>query len=827
MATFRCKPFAGGHVSPPSSGSAIGGPRGWSVSDDGSVAGDILRLDIDAPPPELPGYKITHYELALSERDGATTIRRVLGGPALNYTRRFRTDSPTTPQRVQLRSVWQRLNQISWLSQTTPAYEPVAGDAVVQPATGASATVQAVGTSGSVKFITLADISGHFEDETVTTIAGNSGDQISILHCTHQDSARETITSEWSLPRDILPAAGTPQVAIVATKTTCLQGEALLFEAYPTGFEAERPIHDLHFRFYVDKPEEQGKYAALPEYFESCFGAGADNRAEGYAQVWAFAPRSAGVTTVYCEVRDSAGNRATGSVAITALPPVSDFAPGDIYAASAALTPVPGAAGAQVYATLAELEAALPAGGEGLILLDTADLHSPGDFSDLFLQDFLTERCVIMPYDAGGVGPDAGARAVMNRALNSRAAEVCLFGIDLIGPYDPTDPFSITEYPRNGMDTDLAGYVALAEARLTGWRETVKLPFTGNSAAFVDLYMTDYQNFGFFGGDVGKHALAGCYIFTNPQSWRAIGKSPASDNADVGFFVDHGPYRSSRPVGVRGFSKAIFFSCCSWGGTGYPQPPLRLFGDGDTPSPMITHGTEVISEGLSLNFDASTRGGGNTTCHPQDLVWDKFFHITAMQPVNALSVGMGGVTLRNGVVATSSNSAEVADSGTRQHLNFSNENPVPGQNDNENNPVNVSFLSVIDLRTDAGQTTSEFVLSAVNSDFPMKDVNLENILTYAPNFTLSDTGAEPLDTTPRWTPLYAGQYFWDATTPTLAAQTPDTSFATPDTVTASFEPASGSAAFQTATGAAPYDDIRSRVRPAGTASRGAYDPGAV
>lgn len=242
---------------------------------------------------------------------------------------------------------------------------------------------------------------------------------------------------------------------------------------------------------------------------------------------------------------------------------------------------------------------------------------------------------------------------------------------------------------------------------------------------------------------------------------------------------------------------------------------------------MITHGTEILTEGRALSFDATTQGGGETTCHPQDLVWDKFFHITSMQPLDALTVGMGGVTLRNGVVATSSNPHEVAESGVRQHLSFTNENPIPGQNDNENNPINVSFLSVIDLRNDAGQTTNALELSWVNPEFPMNNVSIENILTYAPNFTLSDTSAAPLDTAPRWTPFYAGHYFWDATTPTVAAQTPDTSFATPDTVTASFAPANGSDAFQTATGAVPYDDIRSRVRPAGAASRGAYDPGAV
>lgn len=828
MATFRCKPFAGGHMPPPNAGTAIAGPSDWSVVDEGSVNGDILRLDVTAPPQSPLGYKIAYYELALSERDGATTIRRVLGGPALDYVRRFRTDSSVTPQRVQLRTVWQRLNQISWSSTSNPTYTPAVGDTVVQPTNGASATVLTVsGINAGSDYLTLENISGSFADETETLVAGNSGNQGSAIHCTHIDANRETLVSEWSLPRDILPQPGTPQVQITASKTTCLQGEAVILKAFPFGFEAERPTHDLRFRFFVSAAGEQGTYAALPDYFESCFGAGTNNRAEGYTQVWAFAPRTTGTVTVYCEAIDSAGNTATGSIDLTVIPPVSDFADADIYAASAALTPVPGAAGANVYTTLAELEAALPQGGEGLVLLDTNDLHGEGVFTDLFLQDYLTERCVFMPYNATGVGPSAGVRATMNRALTSRAASSATFGLNLIGPYKPADPFSITDFPPHGFNMDLVGYNSIAECDIIGWRENAKLPLPGRKAAYCDVYSTDYHNFGWFGSDVGEHALAGCYTFTNPLSWRSIGKDPASDNATDGFFVDHGPYRSSRPDGARGFSKCVFFSCCSWGGIGYPQNAIRLFGNGNSPKPEVTYGSEVLTEGGIISINSTTRGGGDTTGHPQDVVWEKFFHITSMQPASAMSIGLGGVTVRNGVLATSSNAFEVNEGGVRNHFGFSNESPVPGQNDNENNPVRISFVSVVDLRVDSGQNTQELVLSTNDPTFPMKNVSIENMLTYAPNFTLSDRAAEPLNDTPRWTPLYAGQYFWNAATPTVAAQTPDTSWATPPEVTASFEPRPGSSAYRTASGVIPYDDIRSRVRPVGTVSKGAYDPDAA
>ncbi|MEL6959411.1 MAG: hypothetical protein AAGL89_10715, partial [Pseudomonadota bacterium] len=634
---------------------------------------------------------------------------------------------------------------------------------------------------------------------------------------------REPLVSEWSLPRDIQPSVGSARVTTTANKTTCFQGEAVLLQAIPEGFDVERPSHDLHFHFTVARPEEQGAHAALPSSFDACFGPGSNNRAEGYSQVWAFAPRSTGQTTVSCEVRDSNGNVATGSLDLTVVAPVTDFDSSTIYAASSILRSVPGAPDAQVFATLEDLEAALPQGGEGMILLDTADLHSPGDFTDLFLQDYLTERCVIMPYDDVGVGPAAGGRATLNRALVSRAGRCVTFGLDIVGPFDPTDPFSITEHPRHGCNMDQVGSNAIAECSITGWRESVKLPLSGNDAAYVDLYITDYQNFGFFGGDVGQHAMSGCYVFTNPKSWRAPGKSSESDNATVGFFVDHGPYRSSRPDGPRGFSKSVFFSCCSWGGTGYPQNPLRLFGNGATPKPEITFGSEILTEGGSISINSTTRGGGDTTGHPQEFVWDKFFHITSMQPTSALTVGLGGATVRNGVFVTSSQTHEVNKSGVRHHFNFTNESPVPGQNDNENNPIRISFVTIADLRVDEGQNTQSLVVSANHEDYPMKDVTISDILTYAPNFTVSDVAAEPVNTAPRWTPLYEGRYWWDASTPTVEAQTIDLSWATPDEATASFQPAPGSSAYQSASTLAPYHDLQSRVRPA-QASRGALEP---
>ncbi|MEL6957312.1 MAG: hypothetical protein AAGL89_00005 [Pseudomonadota bacterium] len=198
MPQFRCMPLAGGHVPPQFSGSALGGPRHWDISDEGAVSGNILRLDVSGLPVSPDGFKLTHFEIALSQRGGTTTVRRVLGGPATNYSRRFKIDLPESPQRAQIRAVWQRLNQLTWRSKTDPKYVPQIGDPIIQSATGASGTVRgAVSLGGGSYYLIVDDMIGSFEDETETFVAGNTGNQGSALHCTHVDEFREPLVSEY------------------------------------------------------------------------------------------------------------------------------------------------------------------------------------------------------------------------------------------------------------------------------------------------------------------------------------------------------------------------------------------------------------------------------------------------------------------------------------------------------------------------------------------------------------------------------------------------------------------------------------------------------
>ena len=198
MARFSCTSLPSGHVPPSPSGAAFGGPTDWIVTDDQSSDGDILCIDVPTPPDPVPGYKITNFEVAVSERNGSTAVSRVLGGPAVAYARRIQVATHATANRVQIRTVQQKLNQLSWFSDS-PNYAPQVGDVILQASSGASTVVLAAPNTGASRtyYLVMGSISGTFIDQDTIMVNGNPGTQQSEVHCTHLDAQRVTLRSEW------------------------------------------------------------------------------------------------------------------------------------------------------------------------------------------------------------------------------------------------------------------------------------------------------------------------------------------------------------------------------------------------------------------------------------------------------------------------------------------------------------------------------------------------------------------------------------------------------------------------------------------------------
>ena len=74
----------------------------------------------------------------------------------------------------------------------------------------------------------------------------------------------------------------------------------------------------------------------------------------------------------------------------------------------------------------------------------------------------------------------------------------------------------------------------------------------------------------------------------------------------------------------------------------------------------------------------------------------------------------------------------------------------------------------------------------------MNDVRVHNLLGHAPGMPNPPASMLPLNLANQWTPEYLGRYVF--------GETPDLSFATPASITASLRPEAGSPAINGATG---------------------------
>ena len=209
-----------------------------------------------------------------------------------------------------------------------------------------------------------------------------------------------------------------------------------------------------------------------------------------------------------------------------------------------------------------------------------------------------------MSYSDAGTGVAAGARAHIDYCFRSNSRTAVLQGCDIIGPYDPTDPNSITSRPQEAWHVeDVTEHASVDSCKLNGWNKSIVPSLTGTFMGMTNIEMTDYLDFGIHGGDLGTHALSGCYGWHNPEGWHYNdAKQDAAPPLGEGFFVDHPSYRASRPRGDRGMSKCVFFAAQSWGGPVISQPAIRSFGNADTGHPYLYHLTECIFEARALSL---------------------------------------------------------------------------------------------------------------------------------------------------------------------------------------------------------------------------------
>lgn len=872
MGQIRTMPLANAFSGVTSSGDGVRHPaaHNWSAADAACVAGDRVTIDLlELQAPE-PGYQIEYYEAAIEQRGAATRVEKVLYGPAVSHNRYFTVTTAATLQRVRVRVVQKLRNQFRYSTSVDNGWdEPEVGDTISQASTGASADIQTIRANN---YAILENISGTFaESNTEFTFGGLTGYQLSPLHVPHTPADQVKKTSDWSAPVDVLPSAGSASVSITASKSRVIQGEGILLKAVPTGFDADKPLHDLHYHWTVAKAGEQGSFAALQDSysrFEDEFGAGQNNRCEGFSCIWGFTPHTTGTVTISVTVRDRSGNVASNTFDLTVddiigdTAPAVGFAEADVYALTVDNTDVPGAAGATKYTTIESLVSAIPSTGEALIVIDTTSAHNAAAVNSSFA--FLSkvpDRLAIMAYNGTGIGPAANASAEIDFAFKINQLNSILSFVNSTGPFDATNPNSHDPGPSSAGEPQEAwstiesvanAHTSVDRCRLNGWKKGVEPVESGGTTVMTDLYMINFHDFGVHGGESADHVLCGVVALTDPLAWfYNDGKNDRSPPDGEGFFVDHPGYRVSRPTGDRGFNKCFFFCSVGWGKPPGSQMAVRMWGGagGRYGDPLDftnytiydTHLTECYFEAeTALNFYTSASGGDLNFDAPQNVVVDKFVCHVAQQQRQAIGFGVGPLTFRNGRIVFPDAKGRADTSASAVFVTGNGGSNTP-QFDVLNQPFVIENITAAFLQTDAQiEVSKEPVFFSPGTNIVYTDVTQRNILTYIPELAAAtaaqstdlETGSG-LDATPRYTPLYEAYCPWNDTLGSgpgdrLAenlAQSIDTSWALSNTVSATFEPQTGSGAIGPGEANQPYDDIMSRVRTTSTTRTiGAYDP---
>ena len=119
--------------------------------------------------------------------------------------------------------------------------------------------------------------------------------------------------------------------------------------------------------------------------------------------------------------------------------------------------------------------------------------------------------------------------------------ECAYWGFDLVGPYDPSDPFSIREKPENGLnvswgryktvwDVSITGFDSLTHgpAAAAGWRVAARNTVIGNT------FLGDWYNYGIFWYDETEAVgHCGLWVKQHPKTRIGAGKNDPGNKDQI------------------------------------------------------------------------------------------------------------------------------------------------------------------------------------------------------------------------------------------------------------------------------------------------------
>jgi len=577
-------------------------------------------------------------------------------------------------------------------------------------------------------------------------------------------------------------------VNISVTRSEGVAPAGIIFTVEVDGFDAERPFHDLRYKWTFS---DEGIYDRLAE--DLPWGR---DRNIAYGPVVSHAFSEAGSYEVICEVTDGE-TTAVGTITITVDDPEIVYADNRTVVISPIGDFADAPPGALTATSVEEVFPELDRNQDLRVLFHRGEDH---DTPIPFFADFQSVQL-----GAYGEGDPPIVRSGVN--FRECVGEIAVWGIDFVGRYDPTQP---SDTQRGGADLALnsAVHTTIYDCSMVGGDipirpgdEVVESLVVGNTD------VRDWFNFGLLQGGGGWVGLCGVSMRQHPRTVRGSGKG----ETEPPFYSDHGPFRLSRPSGPVCFNLVDLFTNSTWAGAETTLQPTIRWNAGGVASPQQFSMDRVRSEGWTLAFGTSTSNSVPGAC---EVVVDKFHHTTTMSPAAAVSIAFGGTTLRNGIIVQADVPVE-SSTGLRDMIGIGSDEEQAG---NADSPMEVYSCTIVDLRSPDNATNGSGTAERDFSPTQQRqngEYYFANNLLYAPTARTPETSALPLDLSSRWVPQYPGRlYETDPFQP---------EFANPADTASLFVPQRGSSAIGASTGKAAIDDFFGALRP-DVPSLGATEP---
>jgi hypothetical protein len=687
-------------------------------------------------------------------------------------------------------------------------------------------------------------------------------------------ASAETIwpeTEDGGASKPISPPGGT--VEITASRTEGVAPAGIVFSATAAGWDVPRPYHDLRYRWTFDDPGVYERFTPdLP--WDRVYDVGGSIRivrgwdvyAEdgltyvatladtgglavpkggtylGLDRNIAYGPHAAhtftrpGEYTVRCEVLSRAMVEAhlkNGGTVHDIVPVVAEAKvlieatdeafPGErTICVSAAGDFAEKPQGAAEYTSVEAAEAYIRGRSKNYRVLlrrgETFDVPS------------LRWRCNDL--HLGAFGPEADGDAVYGSTAglqidNDHGGTVTLTGLEIRGPYDPTDTATMTLENHGTAAIELMGgpvkphFPTIHDCRIWRWGRCID-PGNTRNIVVSDTIISDWGNYGVLSSadDAGGIHFCGSALTQNPETKNGGGAKEYVEPA----FPDHGPIRLARMAAPVSFHLCDVWTMNGWGtsGTAYDdlyydiQPPWRLnVGANSGYQEVFIERVREVGGAVGAFLTNERK-----TAEPMKYVFEKIYHMTHGLAGGAFSTLIGGVTFRNNtlVKADLPNGPPIYDIRSQfsrpggDHF-LSAALPKLYSPENVIEPVRYYHLTLVDLR----RNMQEELIEEDIRDF--SDMVSTNHVMLAPGYPAPVDEDGPLDTTVALTSPVAGYIFENE--PIDTAWVPDPSSY------ALYYPKDGSKAIGTAqtddVTAVAIDDFFGRLRGL-TPSRGAVEP---